>query len=271
MTEVYQKDVCTAFKNIGTVEGDVVIFHSSLKSMGHVNGGPTTVINGALDAVGSDGTVTIATLWWDGSDKDPALFDLKTSPAYNGAIAEAMRQDPRALRSNHYSHSLSAIGAKAAELTSEHGTGKSYPDPWSDTSFSENSPWTKLIKYNTLYCFIGCTLKVCTIKHRIEGEYLLELLNKLPEEMRMEFRKKLHYKCNYTCWPKFDIERMQQLFLEEGSMAETTLGDTKLIGIRTQTLFKRVNELLYSEPEKWFVEDEFLEIMQEINSICKTI
>lgn len=267
MTEVYQKDVCAAFRNIGAVEGDIVIFHSSLKSMGHVDGGALTVINGILDAVGSSGTAAAATLWWDGKkEKTPDLFDPKNSPAYNGATAEAMRQDPRALRSNHYSHSVSAIGAKAAELTAEHGTGKSYPDPWNETAFSEKSPWTKLLDYNALYCFIGCTMNVCTLKHRLEGEFIQEQLDKLPQELRMEFRQKLHYKRNYTFWANFNIEKMQEQFIAEGLAAETTLGDAKLIGIRTQVFFKKAKELLRSEPEKWFFDEKFINFLQEVKA-----
>ena len=182
MTEVFQKDVCAAFKNIGAVEGDTVIFHSSLKSMGHVDGGPLTVINGVLDAAGTGGTVAAPTLWWDGKkEKTPDKFDIKNSPAYNGAIADAMRADSRSLRSNHYSHSISAIGAGATELVSEHGTGRLYPDPWNETAFSEKSPWTKLYERDALYCFIGCTMNVYTMKHWIEGHFITELLDKFIE------------------------------------------------------------------------------------------
>jgi aminoglycoside N3'-acetyltransferase len=155
--------------------------------MGYVEGGPKTVIDGVLDAVGEKGTAAIATLWWDGGEeKTPELFDRKNSPAYNGAIAEAMRQDDRSLRSSHYSHSVSAIGAEAEYLTSEHGTGRLYPDPWNETAFSEKSPWTKLYEKDALYAFIGCTMNVCTMKHWIEGHFIAEYLDKLPENVNEE-------------------------------------------------------------------------------------
>ncbi|MBR2358239.1 MAG: AAC(3) family N-acetyltransferase [Lentisphaeria bacterium] len=267
MTEVTQKDVCNAFKNIGAVPGDVVIFHSSLKSMGHVAGGAEAVINGILDAVGSTGTVAAATLWWDGGkEKTPDHFDIKNSPAYNGATAEAMRKDVRALRSNHYSHSVSAIGAKAVDLTCEHGTGKAYPDPWNETAFSEKSPWTKLIEYNALYCFIGCTMNVCTLKHRIEGEFVQDMLERLPEDTRMFYRQKLRYKRNPGCWAVFDIEKMQQKFAEEHLLAQSTLGNAKLIGIRSQTLLTRAKELLVSDPANWFVDKAFLAWIDEVST-----
>ena len=267
MTEVYIDDIAQAFKNAGAKDGDSVIFHSSLKSMGHVKGGATAVIDGVLKAVGEKGTVIVPTLWWSGKGKSAENFDIATSPAYNGAIPEAMRQDPRSLRSNHFSHSVNAIGARAAELTAIHGGGKLYPDPWCETAFSELSPWTKLYEWDTLYAFIGCTMLVCTMKHWVEGHFIQENLELLPSEIRLEYRKKLHYHRNYTAWNNFDIEAMQEILAQDGLVAETKLGDAKLIAIRTRAFVKRAFELLYADPEKWFT-PEFYAWYCEVRKIA---
>ena len=44
MTVVTKEDIKFALKNLGIVTGDIVLIHSSMKSMGHVEGGPETVI-----------------------------------------------------------------------------------------------------------------------------------------------------------------------------------------------------------------------------------
>ena len=51
--EISRKDVRDAFIAAGCVPGDTVMFHSSLKSMGHVDGGAATVYDGILDAAGT--------------------------------------------------------------------------------------------------------------------------------------------------------------------------------------------------------------------------
>ena len=52
MTEVTRQDVAKAVRDLGIKEGDVVLVHSSFKSMGHVVGGAEDVITGFLDVIG---------------------------------------------------------------------------------------------------------------------------------------------------------------------------------------------------------------------------
>lgn len=253
MTEVCRTDIADAFKKVGAANGDILVFRSSLKSMGHVAGGAAAVIDGALDAVAPDGTVVVPTLYFDGDlAKTPETFDLKNSPAYNGAVAEAMRKDARSIRSNHFSHSVSAIGKMAEYLTSEHGGGTPLPDPWCETAFSEKSPWSKFYEHNALYAFIGCSMSACTMKHVIEGRCIVKMLNLLPENKRDEFRKKLHYMCRYTFWSNIDMPIMQERLDKENLLMKTKLGNADLVSIRTKTLVDRVLEILDSEGEKYF-------------------
>jgi len=67
LIEVTVEDVAAGVRAIGVQPGDVVMFRSSLKSMGHVVGGPNAVIDGFLQAVGPEGTVAVPTLWWNGT------------------------------------------------------------------------------------------------------------------------------------------------------------------------------------------------------------
>ena len=119
--EISRKDVRDAFIAAGCVPGDTVMFHSSLKSMGHVDGGAATVYDGILDAAGPCGTVAVPSLWYDGTpERTRDKFDVNTSPTYVGVIPETFRKDPRAFRSNNFSHAVCAIGARAEELTRDH-------------------------------------------------------------------------------------------------------------------------------------------------------
>ena len=46
-------------ENIGVRPGDVLVVHSSLKSMGHVEGGAECVIAALTDAIGPEGTLIL--------------------------------------------------------------------------------------------------------------------------------------------------------------------------------------------------------------------
>ncbi|MFW5866632.1 MAG: AAC(3) family N-acetyltransferase, partial [Armatimonadota bacterium] len=122
--QVTREDVTRAAREIGITPGDTLFFHSSLSSMGHVIGGPDAVIDGFLDAVGPEGTVAAPTLCdWEAHEQHLVFerWDPTTSPSFVGAITERFRQRPDAIRSDHATHSVAAIGARAEELTAGHG------------------------------------------------------------------------------------------------------------------------------------------------------
>ena len=253
-SEVSRQDIAAAFRGAGAQPGDLLLFHSSLKSMGHVDGGAQTVIDGALDSVAPGGTVAVPTLWYNGKplERRKEDFDLKTSPAWNGLVAETMRQDPRAIRSDHFTHSVSAIGPFAAELTSNHGSGRSFPSPWSETAFAEVSPWSKLYQFNALYAFIGCGMKSCTMKHWIESRYVSGLLDRLPETDRGRCRKLLAYERQKGPWCYFDGRAMYLRLAAQGLIRTVRLGDTLLFAFRTRPMTDAALRELERDPENWF-------------------
>ena len=119
-TEVRCEDVTAGARAAGIVPGDVLMFHSSLSSMGHVTGGPESVIDGLLDAVGPEGTVAVPTLcnWQPG--EEALVFsrvDSCMAPSYVGILTETLRLRPSALRSNHPTHSIAGSVRAAEELT----------------------------------------------------------------------------------------------------------------------------------------------------------
>jgi aminoglycoside 3-N-acetyltransferase len=130
------RDVIIAgLQDLGLRPGHHVLVHSSLSSMGHVDGGATTAVQALLTVVGPGGTVLVAALTGtedDGPEED-LDFDLVNSPGWTGAIAETVRRWPGARRSAHPTHSVAAVGAAAARMTAGHedcitpcGTGSPY-------------------------------------------------------------------------------------------------------------------------------------------------
>ena len=263
MTDVGISDIAAALRRLGAQPGDTVMYHGSMKSLGHVNGGATAVIDGVL-ASAPEVTAAMATLWYDGHPENfrEQDFDLKNSPAWNGAMAEAMRKDPRSVRSNHWTHSVSAVGPRAAELTANHGQGKQYPTPWSEGAFSEISPWSRLYEWNALYVFFGVTMRCCTMKHWIESRYVADFLAQFPPEQYWDRRKELRYDCNPGILFLFNFVPLQEHLEKAGLVARTTLGDAQVRAIRTRVLVDETMRALVSEPGKYFPK-EFLDWMDK--------
>ena len=112
MDSVTRSDITTGLRAMGLKAGDKVMVHSSLSSMGHVEGGADTVVDAFLDVLGSEGTLMVPTFTHSGC----VYFDPLKSPSLNGAITEAVRARPEAVRSFHPTHAVAVIGPDADSL-----------------------------------------------------------------------------------------------------------------------------------------------------------
>ncbi|WP_281864725.1 aminoglycoside N(3)-acetyltransferase [Planomicrobium okeanokoites] len=168
----------TQLKELGIQEGDQLMVHSSLKSMGWIAGGAQAAVEALMETVTGSGTIVMPSQSTDNSDPvywmEPPIpenwhADLRESlPAYDphltglrgmGKIAECFHRHPSAIRSPHPSHSFMAWGADAAEWMRDH--------PLED-SFGEGSPLAKMMKAEVKILFIGVGFDSCTALHYAE-------------------------------------------------------------------------------------------------------
>ena len=118
------KQLSEEFSALGLPKGASVLVHSSLKSLGWVEGGPGAVVDALIDTVGPEGTVLVPNLPFRGSLanylKDEPTFDVRSTPSQMGAGTESLRKRPDARRSLHSSHSVAAVGALRDVMTEGH-------------------------------------------------------------------------------------------------------------------------------------------------------
>ena len=147
MKIVTKADIVAGLQEIGLKEGDTVIVHTSLSSIGYVCGGAQTVIEALIEVVGEDGTIMMPTqswknldpeagVHWDVSEQDwdmirenwPA-YDKKITPTNTmGAVAEMFRSWPGASRSDHPARSVAAWGRHSVYLTEKHDLSDIFGD-----------------------------------------------------------------------------------------------------------------------------------------------
>lgn len=73
MKVIIKDDIVNELKKIGLKKNDVVMVHTSLKSMGYVCGGAQTVIEALLEVVGEEGTVMMPTQSWKNLDPEEGV------------------------------------------------------------------------------------------------------------------------------------------------------------------------------------------------------
>ncbi len=134
--------------------------HSSMKSMGHVPGGPETIIRGLLEALGPDGTLLMPALTYETVTADNPVFDIAETPSCVGAVTEFFRKRTGTIRSMHPTHSVCGVGRYAQEILEKH--------IHDTTPCGPNSPFSQLRDRYGQILMLGCGLKPNTSMHGIE-------------------------------------------------------------------------------------------------------
>lgn len=190
---------------LGVNNGDILLVHSSLSSLGWVCGGAQAVITALLNAVGKDGTLIMPTHSGDWSDpaewtnppvpKDwlqiiydnmPA-FDIKTTPTLGmGRIAELFRTFPNTIRSNHPQVSFCANGKFARDITAHHPL---------TPQLGMKSPLGNMYKIKAKVLLLGVDYDCCTSFHLAES---------LIDEMPIKKTGTAVLENGKTCWKWFN-------------------------------------------------------------------
>ncbi len=156
-----------ALHRAGITAGDVLIVHSSMKSLGQVEGGPQAVIGAMQDVLSEHGTLLMPTF----SHLQPdSIFRVDETPSRTGLITETFRTTPGVVRSWHPTHAVSAWGAHAAEWTAghEHNSG-----------LGVGSPLHRAAEAGAKILMIGCDVRTCSLVHVAEAIVRVPYLGKV--------------------------------------------------------------------------------------------
>lgn len=155
-------------RSLGIKSDYTLLVHSSLSSLGYVEGGADTVIDTLMHVL-SEGTLLIPALSYETVTSDHSVFSIKDTPSCVGRISETFRKRRGVTRSLHPTHSVCGIGKYAAELLGSHID--------TDTPAGARSPFALLPKYGGKVLMLGCGLAPNTSMHAVEElvcpDYLL--------------------------------------------------------------------------------------------------
>lgn len=138
---VSRYEIERGFRELGLDSGSRVVVHSSLSSLGHVDGGAEAVVDSLLAVVGPDGTVAVPTFTRYDEPYDPV-----ESPSTTGAVTEELRQREEAVRSPHPTKSIAAIGPRTERLLSDHEPAN---------SLGPDSPLHQLLEHDGQILLLG--------------------------------------------------------------------------------------------------------------------
>lgn len=162
-------DIAAGLQSLGVQPGDTLFVHSSLKSLGFVEGGPAAVISALQQAVGPEGTLLLPTYYQPGGtilgtcEMPGYEFDIRVHGSSMGALPAHFLATPGVQRSLHPTHSVSALGRHARWLTEAHHLAPSV--------FGAGSPWQRFAELPQAKVLgLGISMGPVTFYHLLEDD-----------------------------------------------------------------------------------------------------
>jgi len=252
---VAASNISAALTELGVGRGHCIIVHSSLSSLGFVEGGADTVIDACLDTLGPAGTLVMPTLCQRRGGERFARWNIRTSPSDVGRITEVFRKRREVIRSDHATHSVAAFGPLAGTITSGHGAAHGRPGPWGDAAFATNSPWQRLYDVGARAVLIGVTFRVLTFVHLIEHLIVERRLACLNDSRRNALLRNVQGYERPGVWPYFNRDRLQREAEYRGLVRKTRCGDSTLMGCHAPSIVDLALRLMEQDPTSWFRND----------------
>ena len=88
-----QEQIAEALQTLGLGPGHIIFVHSSLSSIGYVEGGADAVVDAFLDVLGSTGTLVVPTFTFSHGGKLDPVFDPIRDASEMGRITEVTRSN----------------------------------------------------------------------------------------------------------------------------------------------------------------------------------
>lgn len=259
-------------RGLGIQKGSTLFVHSSLKSIGFVEGGAETVIDALMEAVGRDGTLTMPCLSLTGSMAETlehgSIFNQKRTPSAVGAITGAFRRRQGICRSIHPTHSVCAWGAKAEWITGGHEKA--------GTNFGPGTPLHKIMEEGGFIVGLGVDFGPVTFVHVIEDtisdfplevycrkEYVAKVIDNNGNKREMKVRAH-DPEVARTRIDKEEGRWIRGFFTEylttRGFLRRGYVGQARCWIIKARDLFEVQRELLTQGITVYTTEEEYREL-----------
>ncbi len=243
MMYTYQ-DLMRDLENLRIDSRGTVLVHSSMKSIGPVEGGADTVLDALMDYM-KDGLLVLPTHTWALVNAKNPYFHVDKTPTNVGILTELFRKRPGVVRSFHPTHSVAAYGKDAGEFIA--GEEKH------DTPCARGSVYGKLLDREGTILLVGVDHRRNTFIHGVEEwldipgrltDHHEQLYTVLPDGTEISVPQRRHVGHTSERYWKVD-----ELLEEYGAVYKGKLGDATVRVCDTVKLTKILTAILKIDPE----------------------
>ena len=250
-------------KNMGLTGTEAIMVHSSMKSIGEVEGRADTVVDAFMEFF-KEGLFMTPTHTWAQMGPEYPTFDPATEPACVGIIPNIFRTRPGVVRSLHPTHSIAAYGKTAEEFIKgeENATSPCTPGFCWDRLREVDAKILLLGVTHGRNTFIHSVDEVLGIKDRLtDGPTRMHIV--MPDgtlkdvDMYRHFNRVMGTGAFSDCFDK-----MKQAFYDLGAAKPVKFGDADCILCDAKKIFEVCKKLFAIEetciiereeiPESWW-------------------
>ncbi|NMA83948.1 MAG: AAC(3) family N-acetyltransferase [Epulopiscium sp.] len=237
-------ELLTHLKDLGIDPKGTLLVHSSMKSIGEVEGGADTVLD-ALCEYMKDGLLVLPTHTWSYINAENPRYYVETSEVCVGILPELFRQREGVVRSLHPTHSVAAIGKDAEEFIKD--------NELFDTPCARHSPWGKLLDRKAQIMLLGVDLRRNTFIHGVEewvdipGRMTDDhqmLITVLPDGTEISVPSRRH--CGDS-WSQY-FWKVDDMLIKHDAMYKGRFGDAEVRICKTEPMTEILNQMLAINP-----------------------
>lgn len=249
------EQITKQLNELGINDGDNVLVHTKMSTIGYVKGGANTVLNALLHCLNAPqkGTLLMPTFPNKTTAKEyfesNPVFDIKNTPSSMGKITELLRVTPGVVRSFHPTHPVVAYGPLADYFTSGH-EGEITP-------FNKNSPFYRISEYNGKILLLGLRMSEALTNLHVSEDLIenfkfpvydkeivtAKMINGCGDFLTVQ--TKIHnptYSNKRRCDSLYNLFKSTNTIIKEGHV-----GDAKCIVIDAQRLHAEMIEAYHSK------------------------
>lgn len=254
-----EESILNQLKQMNINSKGTIIVHSSMKSIGNVEGGADAVLDTFITYM-KEGLLVFPTHTWRDVNKDQPIFDVENTPSHVGILTEKFRTRPGVVRSLHPTHSVAALGKNADRFVEEN---EKY-----DTPCARGSSWGKLLDFEAKIILIGVDLKRNTFIHGIE-EWMdipgrvsashepLQTVLKDGTKIDVPQRRHCGLSWSHHYW------KVETLLAEKGAIQYAELGDANVLVCDAVLLNKYISDMLSLDPDLFSDNEPLTEAFSE--------
>ena len=236
-TPITKEFLIHKFSQLGIKEGDTLLVHASLSSLGYVVGGSETLYYALKEVIGNEGTIVVPSQTVEISD--PASWQYPpvpqewhdvirdAIPAYSknlsyskamGAFSQFIGILPDSIRSNHPMYSFTAIGEKASEIIGQNTM---------DFPFGDKSPLGKMYSIGAKVLMIGTDFETNTSLHLAENRLNREVIHEKSKILTKDGEKWVSFK-NIELDIYDDYLEVQKNFMEQYTVNHILINESNV-------------------------------------------